>query len=455
MTATVTVSRSAPWLMVATGRAEETIRPLNRRRLVVQVLGLGLVVAVVVTLAAGLVARQIAQTVAVQNATHLTEVLALDVVQPSLADGVATENAADVARLDAVVRQRVLSSNIARVKLWTAAGEIVYSDDARLIGRTFTLGTVERRAFGTNEAHAEVSNLSDPDNADERGHGTLLEVIQAVRTPNGTPMLLEVYFDYGAVTSQQNALWMQFAVVTAGSLLLLLAGLAPLLRGLVRNLERGRVERELLLQKAINASDAERRRIAGLLHDGPVQELVGASYFIGAAGGGLAGTDAGLTLENAEATVRATVDTLRVLLLDIYPPGLTESGLACALDALGAGNAARGTSVTVDVAAGLHLSERAEQLMFRVARETMTNAIKHGDGEPVTITITRERHKAILVVRDSGPGFDAETLISHPPTGHFGLQLLRDAVSEGGVDASLAVQSAAGSGTSWRLMVTA
>ncbi|MFW1452539.1 histidine kinase, partial [Vibrio parahaemolyticus] len=33
-----------------------------------------------------------------------------------------------------------------------------------------------------------------------------------------------------------------------------------------------------LLQRAVDASDAERRRIAGTLHDGPVQDLVATSF---------------------------------------------------------------------------------------------------------------------------------------------------------------------------------
>jgi len=339
------------------------------------------------------------------------------------------------------------------VKLWSADGTIVYSDDSRLIGRVFTLPDDERRSFASNGSHTEISDLEDPDNLYEQGSGRLLEVHHAIRTPDGTRMLFEVYFDYGTVTAQQNALLFRFAAVIAGSLLLFMVALTPIIRGLIRSLERGRAQREVLLQRAIDASDMERRRISALLHDGPVQELVGASFFIGAASMGVAGTDAERTLDEAERTVRATVDTLRALLLDIYPPALTESGLSPALDVLATSAAARGSTVTVAVSPARRFPERTEQLLFRVARETIANGVKHAVGVPVSVSLAQVHHRIVLTVSDEGPGFDAESLIGRPEAEHFGLRLLRDAVVDSGLDAMLEVRSAVGAGTVWRLTV--
>jgi len=451
--AVITPRRSIPWILVATGRAEQAERPVSRRRVGLRVLALGLAVAVAVTFAADLAARQIAQSVAIDNAVQLTRVLAVDVVQPALSDGVASANEEDIAQLAAVLRNRVLPSGVVRVKLWSADGTIVYSDDPRLIGRVFALPDDERRSFASNGSHTEISDLNDPDNLYEQGSDQLLEVHHAIRTPDGTRMLFEVYFDYGTVTAQQNALLFRFAAVITGSLLLFMAALTPIIRGLIRSLERGRAQREVLLQRAIDASDTERRRISALLHDGPVQELVGASFFIGAASMGVAGTDAERTLNEAERTVRATVDTLRALLLDIYPPALTESGLSSALDVLATSAAGRGSTVTVDVPTALRFAERTEQLLFRVARETIANGVKHGEGTPVSVSLAQVHHRIVLTVSDDGPGFDAESLIGRPEAEHFGLRLLRDAVVDSGLDAMLEVRSAVGAGTVWRLTV--
>lgn len=442
-----------PWTVVATGRAVDAYRPVNRHRLMLRILGFAVVVAVVVIVADGLAARQIAQASAVEDTVQMTRVFALDVVQPALGDGVAAGNAVDLARLGNIVRQSVSASKIVRVKIWREDGTIVFSDEARLIGRTFPLHADELKALQTGGIQTGMSNPTAPENIYERGDVPLMKVYLGVHTPNGTRLLLEAYYKYGEVAAQTEALWIRFAAVAAGGVLLMLVGLLPLIRRLIRSLDRGRAQRELLLQKAIDASDTERRRIAALLHDGPVQELIGASHFIGAAGIRMDSTDAGRILDEAEKTLLATIDALRALLLDIYPPDLEERGLAAALDVLAQSARSRGTPVRIELAGDLRLTSKAEKLLFRVARETLANAVKHAEGKPVTISVNREHKWTVLTVTDDGPGFEAEDLIAHPRAGHFGLRMLREAVTEAGLHASLAVRSAPGFGTTWRLEV--
>jgi signal transduction histidine kinase len=68
-------------------------------------------------------------------------------------------------------------------------------------------------------------------------------------------------------------------VVTLVALALLMIPIAWILASRVRTAQR---ERERLMQRAIESSDRERRRIAGDLHDGPVQELAGLSMRLSA-----------------------------------------------------------------------------------------------------------------------------------------------------------------------------
>jgi signal transduction histidine kinase len=223
----------------------------------------------------------------------------------------------------------------------------------------------------------------------------------------------------------------------------------------VRAVDRAREQREALLQRALDASDAERRRIAAALHDGPVQDLVGASYQLGAASSAVAGTDAARTLEEAELTTRGTVQILRAALVDIYPPTLAESGLGEALGDLAATARSRSIPVLVRIDPEVRLSDEAERLVFRVARETLANAVKHGAGTPVTVTVAAEAGGTVLTVADTGPGFDAEAMLAAPASAHFGLRLLRDAITDSGVAAELQVRSTPGAGTTWRLTVRA
>ena len=57
----------------------------------------------------------------------------------------------------------------------------------------------------------------------------------------------------------------------------------------------------------------------------------------------------------------------------------------------------------------------------------------------------------VLEIVDDGVGFDVADALAHPAEGHFGLRVLGDVASEAA--AELAVSSARGSGTAWRLRV--
>ena len=78
---------------------------------------------------------------------------------------------------------------------------------------------------------------------------------------------------------------------------------------ILRDLRDAQEQRALLLERAVQASNDERRRIAGTLHDGVIQDLAGASYVVSGAaaawqqvceggfGEGLAGRAATLDLD--------------------------------------------------------------------------------------------------------------------------------------------------------------
>ena len=106
----------------------------------------------------------------------------------------------------------------------------------------------------------------------------------------------------------------------------------PLVWRLDRRVRRAREERERLLRRAVEASDAERRRIAADLHDGVVQELAGASFALAAAAKRMPEAPAvSASLDRVAAGVRQSMRSLRSLLVEIYPPNLHTEGLTPAL----------------------------------------------------------------------------------------------------------------------------
>ena len=266
------------------GRRPQTIEPpLRARQIYLQVVVMAVAVIIAVGVLGAVASRKVAESEAVNDAAQTTGVLADAVVQPALTPGVVTGDKAAIARLDRAVRDHVLGESIVRVKVWTVDGRIVYSDESRLIGQTFPLGEDEREVLAQPATRAEVSNLDEPENAYERGQGRLLEVYRPVWTSDGQVLLFETYGPYSQVTSRTRDLWRGFAGVTFSSLLILVVLLLPVLWRLLDRLRSTQAQREMLLQRAIDASSEERQRIAATLHDGVVQELAATSFVVAGA----------------------------------------------------------------------------------------------------------------------------------------------------------------------------
>ncbi len=434
-------------------------RPLRTRTVLTQVIVGALVVAIGVALAGAIASRRIAERESVTDAAQTTDLIAQQVIQPALTDGLVSGDPAAVAAMDHIVRTRVLGpsfGNLVRVKLWTAAGRIVYSDEPRLIGKTFPLGQEERAAFAKPAVHAEVSDLQRPENQFERGHGKLLEVYRPVWTPSGQPLLFETYSPYREVTQRTGELWRGFAGITISSLLLLVILLLPIVWRLLNRINRAQTQRELLLQRAVDASEQERRRIAGTLHDGAVQELAASSFTVAGAAENAAAMgqpELAAKLTTAAGAVRASISGLRSLLVDIYPPSLTNAGLVPALTDLAGVLEARSIAAHLDLDedAAARLAADEQQLVFRITRECLRNTARHAGARNIGIRLFRGEHSTVLEVDDDGKGFDPAAVLGNPAEGHFGLQILTDIAANAGAELLLA--TAPGAGCHWRLEV--
>jgi two-component system, NarL family, sensor kinase len=459
---------SGRWVSVtgaSTGNAPD--RPLNWWRLVGGVVLVAVLVFVGVAAAGVITARRTAEREAVNDAATITDALAESVLQPALEDDLLSTDPAvsgpAVTRLGAVVRARLLSPTLVRVKVWTPQGRIVYSDEPRLIGEVFPLEQDEQDALRRPSTKAEVSDLSRPENRFERStEKKLLEVYRPVWTPAGQQLMFETYSRYDAVTARTSQLWRGFGGITLTSMLLLLLAQAPLTWALIARLRRAQAEREAWLAGAVSASDEERRRIAATLHDGAVQELAASAFLVaGAADRARAAGDdvSARQLDLAAGTVRSSIGGLRSLLVDIYPPSLRTAGLIAALQDLVAPIQARDLEVTLDLPAPVDLPPAVEALVFRVAQEALRNVSRHADAGSVELTLALSPGKegpdkegsVMLEIADDGIGFDPEAMLADPPAGHFGIRLMADQAASGG--ATLLVRSTAGHGTRWRLEV--
>lgn len=442
-----------PFRTLVAGEATQLDGPVDVRKIVVRVATAALGVLVLVGVLGIVVVRSMAEQEALNDASQLTDLLATTVIMPALEDSLLDGDRAAQQRFDAVVRQRVLADNaFLRVKIWSPEGVVLYSDEPELIGQQFSLGEDQRKVLSSPATVAEVSNLTKSENAFEKAQGKLVEVYRPVWTPTGQQVLFETYRTYESVTARTGNLWRGFGGTIVSSLLLFVVLITPLLWTLIDRLRRGRAARELLLQRALDASVDERRRIAADLHDGVVQELVAASLLVAGVQQKTTGPMAD-QLGTAAGAVRSGVSSLRTLLVDIYPPNLDTAGLAAALDDLAATVRARGTTatVTVDPAATEALTAEQQRLVYRTTQETLRNVVKHAEATSVTVGLARETDQVVLTITDDGVGMDDTIVEGVTETGHFGLRLLADLAADHG--ATLSVATAPGRGTCWRLEI--
>jgi signal transduction histidine kinase len=184
------------------------------------------------------------------------------------------------------------------------------------------------------------------------------------------------------------------------------------------------------------AEEAERRRIAEMLHEDLQQLLVAARMQLAA----LCRTQGAserepIAREIADALERSFKLT-RSLSVELAPPVLYEHGLAAALEWLAA-ETGKNYNVKVTVEADSSANPEAADVrifLFRAVRELLLNSVKHAVGSAVHVTMRHLRPDKIrIIVADGGPGFDPASF-DDKRTGSqtFGLLNIRERVSSFG-----------------------
>ncbi|MFL5736023.1 MAG: sensor histidine kinase [Actinomycetota bacterium] len=147
-----------------------------------------------------------------------------------------------LAELDRVVNQRILSDGrTVRLKIWSPDGQVLYSDDHALIGRTFASEKSELRDVLAGDVENGVSDLQAPENVAERSLADkLFETYLPLRTSPGTKpvAVVELYQDYSAIQGEINALVRVLVAVFSIGLILLYAALLPIAAKAARTLRR-------------------------------------------------------------------------------------------------------------------------------------------------------------------------------------------------------------------------
>ena len=392
---------------------------------------LGVVALALVAVPGVIVIRRLATDQALAEARQLT-VVTSRVVERRVNEGLLTGDAESLAAVATVVRDAVLHDPVVRVKIWTPEGRIVYSDASALIGSSYALGAEDVEVLRSGGVVSELSDLSRPENRSETDFGELMEVYTRIEAPDGTPLLFETYQRASTIADRRRELAATFAPVLIATLAALALLEIPLAWAFGRRVRMAARDRERLMQRAIESSDRERRRIAGDLHDGPVQELVGLSMRLSAAAETVGDPASSTTLRDTASSVRGSVRTLRSAIVGIYPPNLRQAGLTAALSDLVARLDPQGIEATLEVETGAGFGPVTDELLYRAAQEALRNVEAHAGAAHVRLVVRHESDRAVMEIIDDGRGIAPDDADRARAEGHMGLSILSDIVRDGG-----------------------
>jgi signal transduction histidine kinase len=193
----------------------------------------------------------------------------------------------------------------------------------------------------------------------------------------------------------------------------------------------------------------ERARLARDLHDAVSQKLFSVRAKARAAAM-LVPRDparAAAEIDSVAALAGEAHAELRAVIDGLAPPDLAASGLAGSVRAyaLLAGRT-YGPAVRVEAAELPQLDGLRETVLYRVAQEAISNALRHSGSQDVQVRLSARQRAVVLEVNDHGAGFDPEV-----PHGGVGLSSMRERASS--VGGTLAIRSSPGGPTTIRLSV--
>lgn len=218
--------------------------------------------------------------------------------------------------------------------------------------------------------------------------------------------------------------------------------------GRTAEVEQRALQLQRLALEMSDVEDRERRRIAMILHDDLQQRLASLRFKIWDI---VPRDKADEHIEDNIKELQADIDEIikisRSLSLDLSPPVLRQHGLIAALDWLAKEIQSRhGLSVV------LNADKQAEPeaaalafVMFRTVNELLFNVVKHSGASSAQVDATMNDNQIVIIVSDSGKGFDAVDFKSRQDAGEaFGLFSIKERISFLG--GSFSIESSPGAG---------
>lgn len=384
--------------------------------------------------------------------------------------------AQQIRELDRLMDTTTLGDRIVAIKVWSARGEILYSNNAAVRGRSYPVSRGLQRAL-LGEVVTSISDLQEPENELERARWSrLLETYAPVRRSGSDEVVAAVEFYQsleglgGEILAARLKSWGVVGACTV-VMYLLLSGMVG--RGSMLIARQQRELREKVAQLTLLLAEKQRlqariqraaggttalneqllRRISADLHDGPAQDVGLALLRLDS----LTERCEACPLPSSDAThpredlrriafaLQSALDELRTIAAGLRLPALDELPLAeVVARAVQDYQRKSGTPVALDTRDGQVATPLSVKItLYRLLQEALTNAYRHGGGVGVEARVWPEGQTVWVEVRDAGPGFDPQ--MPRSATAHLGLVSLRERIELLG--GSFAIESQPGRGT--------
>lgn len=198
--------------------------------------------------------------------------------------------------------------------------------------------------------------------------------------------------------------------------------------------ERAETQDQLIQERIIK----ERQRLARELHDSVSQQLFAASMLLSALTENNEDEKYQKPLLQIERIVQQAQLEMRALLLHLRPAALNNKSLTEGLEEL---LIELKEKVLFDISYRLEevsLSKGAEDHLFRIAQETLSNTLRHAQATEIDVLFIERDGLAIFRVQDNGVGFKEDD----GQGGSYGLQNVKErAIEVGGTSKIVSVPS--------------
>jgi signal transduction histidine kinase len=196
-------------------------------------------------------------------------------------------------------------------------------------------------------------------------------------------------------------------------------------------------------------SESERLHLAQELHDGPLQDLIGARFQLGVLANVVEDAEAHSQLNMIQDELQSVIHTLRAMCGQLRPPSLVPFGLEKAIRAHAQAFQEQYPHIQVALeldADNQDLPTRVRLDLFRIYQNALSNVAQHAEATQIRVHFQMSDRELMLKVVDDGRGFDVPaSWLDFARDGHFGLLgAMERAESIGG---QLIVQSSPGNGT--------